>query len=312
MIHRLGVVFAVRHIGRQKRLEADKYVADDVRQGFTGYIYDGETGLDFAKARMYSKTLGRFTACDPINISKEHPQNPQKWNLYVYVLNNPLNLTDPDGMKPKKVIDLFILIDQPKEGKAQWTQLRKNLLKQGVILNIFRVGDGTATSKNFIKSITTAGRNTIFIGHSAGDGQTEKTHKGIGIGFQNTNDGFLTDLLTTKDRAKVIGREATTLDGISAKAANIAVFSCNFGAAFDNLGSSNNTNFFYVNNGTLGGSGTDANNQAGYRIVQAFASGAKPQEALQAAREGFDSFRGAQDNDGDEVEHRVLKPVSRP
>ncbi len=34
-------------------------VQDSVKQGFTGYIKDDETGLDFAQARMYKKELGK-------------------------------------------------------------------------------------------------------------------------------------------------------------------------------------------------------------------------------------------------------------
>ncbi|MCV4784453.1 hypothetical protein OFM36_33960, partial [Escherichia coli] len=44
------------------RSSADKYVADDVRQGFTGYERDVEIDLDFAQARYYSPKHGRFTS----------------------------------------------------------------------------------------------------------------------------------------------------------------------------------------------------------------------------------------------------------
>ena len=67
---------------------------------------------------------------------------------------------------------------------------------------------------------------------------------------------------------------------------------------FDNLGSSVKTNLFYTYNGTLGGTGQDGNNNAGFRIAQAFGQGASPQEALEAARAGLDAFRGAEDQDG--------------
>ena len=35
-------------------------------RGFTGYKLDSETGLYFAKIRMYSAKLGRFTRRDPV------------------------------------------------------------------------------------------------------------------------------------------------------------------------------------------------------------------------------------------------------
>jgi len=46
-------------------------------------------------ARYYASTLGRFTGVDPLS---GHVTDPQSLNEYTYVLNNPLNLTDPTGM----------------------------------------------------------------------------------------------------------------------------------------------------------------------------------------------------------------------
>jgi RHS repeat-associated protein len=60
---------------------------------------DIETGLDYFLARYYSSTAGRFTSTDPIFISDQQTYNPQLWNLYNYVGNNPLNATDPTGME---------------------------------------------------------------------------------------------------------------------------------------------------------------------------------------------------------------------
>jgi len=73
------------------------YGDDSVRKQFTGYERDNESDLDFAQARMFGYTLGRFTSPDPLSASAK-PGIPQSWNRYVYVLNNPLVLTDPTGM----------------------------------------------------------------------------------------------------------------------------------------------------------------------------------------------------------------------
>lgn len=75
-----------------------KYNGDGVRQKFTGYQHDEETGLDFAEARMYQNKHGRFTAPDPL-LASASATNPQTFNRYVYTGNNPVNFTDPGGMK---------------------------------------------------------------------------------------------------------------------------------------------------------------------------------------------------------------------
>jgi RHS repeat-associated protein len=72
---------------------------DTVRQKFTGYQKDDETQLDFAEARYYNNQHGRFTAVDPL-LASGKSANPQTFNRYVYVMNNPLNSTDPSGMLP--------------------------------------------------------------------------------------------------------------------------------------------------------------------------------------------------------------------
>ena len=83
------------------RTTALKYgTTDTIRQKFTGYQKDEETSLDFAEARMYSNGLGRFTAVDPLKESAT-ANNPQSWNRYVYVVNNPGRLTDKTG----KIVD---------------------------------------------------------------------------------------------------------------------------------------------------------------------------------------------------------------
>jgi len=72
-------------------------VSDNVRQKFTGYQRDEETGLDFAEARYYNNQHGRFTTTDPIIMRPGRLSDPQQINLYVYVRNSPLMFTDPTG-----------------------------------------------------------------------------------------------------------------------------------------------------------------------------------------------------------------------
>ncbi len=78
------------------RTAAQGYSADCLRQKFTGYERDTETGLDFAQARYFSNVQGRFTSPD-LPFADQVTHDPQSWNLYSYVRNNPINFIDPDG-----------------------------------------------------------------------------------------------------------------------------------------------------------------------------------------------------------------------
>jgi len=69
--------------------------------------------LEFAKARTFRTSIGRFSSPDPYNIVLEtklekepkkakskldgYLSKPEQWNRYVYVTNNPLLLVDPSG-----------------------------------------------------------------------------------------------------------------------------------------------------------------------------------------------------------------------
>jgi RHS repeat-associated protein len=61
------------------------------------YNIPNENYLDYMHARYYQPQLGRFLSVDPVI---GDPYSPQSWNRYAYVLNDPLNLTDPFGLAP--------------------------------------------------------------------------------------------------------------------------------------------------------------------------------------------------------------------
>lgn len=64
---------------------------------FTGKERDAETGLDYFGARYFSGAQGRFTSPDPL-LNSGRPEDPQSWNRYAYVGNNPLRFVDPLGL----------------------------------------------------------------------------------------------------------------------------------------------------------------------------------------------------------------------
>jgi RHS repeat-associated protein len=71
--------------------------ADDTRQKFTSKERDNESMLDYFGARYYSGAQGRFTSIDPMSLSLSKAIDPQQFNRYGYVRNNPLKHIDPDG-----------------------------------------------------------------------------------------------------------------------------------------------------------------------------------------------------------------------
>ncbi|MEW5980578.1 MAG: RHS repeat-associated core domain-containing protein [Acidobacteriota bacterium] len=68
------------------------------RDKFATYHRDNSTGLDYAMNRYYGSTLGRFTSTDPY-LPSVQIQDPQTWNRYAYVANDPVNKHDPDGLR---------------------------------------------------------------------------------------------------------------------------------------------------------------------------------------------------------------------
>jgi len=72
-------------------------VDDKVRNQYTGYQRDDESGMDFAQARNYNSAHGRFTSVDPM-IASASIKNPQTFNRYSYVLNSPYKFSDALGL----------------------------------------------------------------------------------------------------------------------------------------------------------------------------------------------------------------------
>lgn len=144
--------------------------AGAVREKFTGKERDSETGLDWFDTRYFSSAQGRFTSPDGLIAKKEWLADPQRWNHYAYVRNNPLRYIDPNG--EDLVVYTFyggdLTDEQKKYLQANMKQIQANIAKKfkdaGVDKVEFR--DGSKLSQKQIDKILAngSGTNTTGIG----------------------------------------------------------------------------------------------------------------------------------------------------
>jgi len=65
---------------------------------YTDQFEDTESGLDYFGFRYYNTALGRFMTSDPAGMAVADPSDPQSWNQYAYVENQPTTSVDPTGL----------------------------------------------------------------------------------------------------------------------------------------------------------------------------------------------------------------------
>jgi RHS repeat-associated protein len=146
------------------------YGPDSIRQKFTGYERDAETGLDFAEARYFGSIQGRFTSPDAL-LSSGEVDEPQSWNRYSYALNNPLRYTDPFGLY---VFDRSVDPEQRRKFNEALQNARNNLAKIEQ-----KYGTNSNEYKNAKRSLDVYGdagqRNgvTIYAREGSGDARTQ-------------------------------------------------------------------------------------------------------------------------------------------
>ena len=72
----------------------DAITGQTIDRGFTMHEHIDEMGIINMNGRIYDPLIGRFMSADPYI---QAPDDLQSHNRYAYVMNNPLNLTDPSG-----------------------------------------------------------------------------------------------------------------------------------------------------------------------------------------------------------------------
>jgi RHS repeat-associated protein len=107
-----------------QRTELLGYKPEEVRQDYTGYQKDDESGLEFAQARYYNTKHGRFTSVDPLTASA-NVKDPQTFNRYSYAMNSPYKFTDPLGLaaRPRQssLVDAGAIASDARTAPARGT-----------------------------------------------------------------------------------------------------------------------------------------------------------------------------------------------
>ena len=73
---------------------------------YTAKELEAATGLYYYGVRYHNPNIGRFMSVDPAGAN---PTDPQSWNRYAYVLNNPLKYVDPDGAQ---LVDFHRIVER--------------------------------------------------------------------------------------------------------------------------------------------------------------------------------------------------------
>jgi RHS repeat-associated protein len=79
------------------KVQSQSNAGYDLRFGYTGREQDGETGLDYYRARYYDASVGRFISEDPLGFGAGDG------NLTRYVGNSPVNFNDPNGLQEEEI-----------------------------------------------------------------------------------------------------------------------------------------------------------------------------------------------------------------
>ena len=170
---------------------------------YRGYYYDSDLGLYYLQSRYYDSTVGRFINADGYITTG---QGVLSYNMFVYCLNNPVLLYDPNG-NFSRLLSLFknfvrktvSVISADNSGSGFFEDFLNKLISPREKGNTFSFGvsygyssGGVSGNKSKVLSVDTsynyALQETISSGSSTGVGGS------AGLLFSYTNAPNVEDL----------------------------------------------------------------------------------------------------------------------
>lgn len=120
----------------------------NTEHGFTGHLENRSVGLTYMNARYYVPALNQFLTADTII---PDPSNPQNYNRYAYVLNNPIGYKDPSGHNRCGVVGTLCPDAKVSAIRSEYRKMIKNARALGVDVaadNLERFIEGSGGTKN--------------------------------------------------------------------------------------------------------------------------------------------------------------------
>jgi RHS repeat-associated protein len=221
----------------------------------TGKERDSESGNDYFGARYYASSMGRWLSPDTDFNLKRILTNPQRWNRYAYVINNPLVLVDPNGLW-----DIYVFRPEAKANNAAWNKAMRDAKANGNTMHI--LNGSAATRGAYLDALKNGDAKIIFAGHTvdvAGD------NRNIAKSVQLTGQEAVGTAATYKngmDASGGMGDRSPTPSSIDAE--SVAAFACH---SQDLASQYTSTDFTGLSNNVMGNLADDA--AASYADVMA-------------------------------------------
>jgi hypothetical protein len=185
--------------------------------------------------------MGRFMSPDPKLMTARHLANPQKWNKYAYVINNPLTRFDPDGMDDYVVFRTVTTGIHAKEWAAAEKSITSQKDSQGRFNTFHMVEGDKATLGAFNKALSTPDTHVVFVGHGTEDSHNNNAGTGVLLSdgsSQGKNGGTIfTEPSSDPTGFSFVFKGTPDVD---ISASSVTLFGCN---TYDNAAQYDGTDF---------------------------------------------------------------------